>query len=134
MWSLFQPTQIMQRGGPLSSLCVAFRGLSTSACLEKNKKAGVPKGTRFRTRPLTYEQAVPPSRIFVRKGFLSWNTSNLHEEMRQAQTTFEDVLIRKFIAGTWHGGVSSEVVVKRRHNLISLAFLVDASRLMPRQI
>ncbi|XP_005092607.1 28S ribosomal protein S24, mitochondrial [Aplysia californica] len=131
MWNI---SQVLNRAAPLSSLNVAFRGLSTTACLAKNKKSGVPKVTRFRTKPLTYEEAIPPSEMNVRKGWLSWNTSNLHGEKRIAETTFEDLFIRKFVFGTWHNSLASEVVIKRRHNMITLVFLVNMDRMLARQV
>merc|ERR1712025_233198 len=76
----------------------------------------------------SYEQAVPPSRINVRKAFLSWNTCNLHGEKRMAQTAFEDAIMRKFMEGTWHGILASEVIIKRKLNMINLAFLADKDK------
>jgi small subunit ribosomal protein S24 len=50
---------------------------------------------------------------------------NLFEESKNcAETTIEDVFIRKFIHGTWHGLFASELIIKRRQNAIILAGLV----------
>ncbi|KAK7508024.1 hypothetical protein BaRGS_00000989 [Batillaria attramentaria] len=106
---------------------LAFRGLRTTPCALKNVRAGVPKATVNRNKPLTYEQAQAPYRIGVTKGWNSWNTSNLYEEGfdgRAAELTFDDLVIRKFMKGTWPGLLASEVIVKRRHNLIVVAALV----------
>ncbi|KAH9490247.1 28S ribosomal protein S24, mitochondrial [Bulinus truncatus] len=127
-------SQILPRCLPVSSFFLAFRGLSISACVCVNRKSGVPKVTPFRTLPLTYDEAQPPSKIYVTKGWLSWNTTNLYGETRHAETTFEDLIIRKFIFGTWHGVLASEVVIKRRHNLIVLAFLASMEKTLQRQV
>lgn len=49
---------------------------------------------------------------------------NLHEEGRASETTTEDMFIRKFMGGTWHRLLASEVIIKRRHNMIIIACLV----------
>ena len=36
----------------------------------------------------------------------------------------QDVFIRKFIAGTWHNLFVSEVIIKRRQNLVVISGLV----------
>lgn len=45
-------------------------------------------------------------------------------EARAAERTFDDILIRKFIKGTWPGLFAAEVIIKRRHNLVVVAGLV----------
>ena len=45
-------------------------------------------------------------------------------EGRAAERNFDDILIRKFIKGTWPGLFASEVIVKRRHNMVVVAGLV----------
>ncbi|GFO38883.1 28S ribosomal protein s24, mitochondrial [Plakobranchus ocellatus] len=125
---------LLARSRPFSSSFLCSRGIFSTASLNKNRKSGVPKITPFRTKPLTYEEAVPPSRINVRKGWLSFNTTNLHEEKRAGETTFEDFLVRRFLIGTWHRSLASEVVIKRRHNMVILSFLVSMERLLPRQV
>ncbi len=53
-------------------------------------------------------------------------TGNLYEERaKTADTTFQDLFIRKFISGTWHNLFLSEVIIKRRHNLVVVAGLVS---------
>lgn len=44
--------------------------------------------------------------------------------LRPAQTAMEDVFIRKFMTGTWHSLVCSEVIIKRQHNMIRVAAIV----------
>ena len=51
-----------------------------------------------------------------------------------AQTAFEDVIIRKFMEGSWHGILASAVVIKRKHNTITLAFLANVFNALPSQI
>jgi len=115
---------------------IELRGLTTTSSREKNLRSGVPKSTRFRTKKLTYEQARTPHDIYRTKNHLSWNTANLHgeERKRESQTAFEDMLIRKFMYGTWHKGLVSEVIIKRKHNIINLAFIVSNKDFLPRQL
>lgn len=49
------------------------------------------------------------------------------EDKYRAETTWEDFFIRKFISGTWHNLFVSEVIVKRRQNLIIISGLVAQS-------
>lgn len=110
-----------------------------------------PKGDK----PLTYEMANPPHFIGVRKGWNSWNTSNLSlgfrppgniwnmadmvdwhvikpnnykqdtiDAQRGAPTVLEDQFIRRFMMGTWHSLVLSEVIIKRQHNHIRIAAVI----------
>ncbi|XP_059169784.1 small ribosomal subunit protein uS3m-like [Physella acuta] len=127
-------TQLWKANAPVATY-VAIRSPSTSPCLCKNVKAGILKGTPFRTLPLTYDETQAPHYIFDRKVWLSWNTSNLHNERnRIAETTFEDLIIRKFMYGTWHGALVSEVIIKRRHNMIILAFIASVEHVLQRQV
>jgi len=106
----------------------AVRSFSTSPCCEKHVRSGVYKSTTNRSRPLTYEEAQKPHQIGVTKAWNSWNTSNLAEEEKHTpETTAEDFFIRKFIFGTWHNLFVSEVIIKRRQNLIIIAGLVQQS-------
>lgn len=50
-------------------------------------------------------------------------TANLQDGLRPSQTAIEDMYIRKFIVGTFHSLVCSEVVIKRQFNHIRIAFL-----------
>lgn len=104
--------------------------------------------TTKRNRPLTYEMANPPHFIGHRKSWNSWNTckwlrtanvfywtyyiwfmyftsaATLKDALRPSQTAIEDVFLRKFITGTWHGLVCSEVIIKRQHNTIRIAAII----------
>lgn len=50
--------------------------------------------------------------------------ANLKDGLRPSQTAVEDMFIRKFIVGTFHSVVSSEVIIKRQFNHIRIAFLL----------
>lgn len=50
--------------------------------------------------------------------------ANLQDGLRPSQTLVEDLLIRKFITGTFHALVCSEVIIKRQFNHIRIAFLL----------
>nr|CAG4644443.1 EOG090X0I6M [Lepidurus arcticus] len=95
---------------------------TTAACAKV--QAGRYKVTPMRNRPLTYEMAHGPHDIAHKKSWNIWNTSNLYEGKRAAETAVEDVFIRKFVIGTWHNLFASEVIIKRQHNLIRIAGLV----------
>jgi len=56
-------------------------------------------------------------------------SGNLDGESKNAsQTTVEDVFIRKFMSGTWHGLFVSELIIKRRHNLIIIAGIINQTQ------
>ena len=58
---------------------------------------------------------------------------NLWEEAdKTSEITVEDVFIRKFVSGTWHNLFVSEIIVKRRANIIIIAGLV-AQQILPRK-
>ncbi|XP_013789675.1 28S ribosomal protein S24, mitochondrial-like [Limulus polyphemus] len=95
----------------------------TSAVCSK-AQAGRYKVTKKRDRPLTYEQANKPHDIGHRKSWNSWNTSNLLDGLRPSETAIEDMFIRKFMSGTWHKLFLSEVIIKRRHNMIFIGGIV----------
>ncbi|XP_015524306.1 28S ribosomal protein S24, mitochondrial [Neodiprion virginianus] len=86
--------------------------------------AGRYRVTTKRDRPLTYEMANPPHYIAHRKGWNSWNTSNMTDGNRPAETLLEDVFIRRFVTGTWHSLFVSEVIIKRQHNIIRIAGII----------
>ncbi|XP_067948972.1 small ribosomal subunit protein uS3m-like [Watersipora subatra] len=107
------------------------RCIHVSSSLDKNVRTGKPKTTNNRSKPLTYEQAQQPNRIFVTKYWNSINTSGLHVEKkyerwlpRSSEVAVEDAFIRKFIIGTFQDTLFGEVIVKRRANIIYLAFIV----------
>ena len=51
------------------------RCLQTSARLDKNRRAAVPKCSNNRSKPLTFEEAMKPEHIGVHKTWKSMNTS-----------------------------------------------------------
>ena len=61
--------------------------------------------------------------------------ANLLEGKRQAESAFEDYLIRKFLFGTFHGLFTSEIIVKRRFNTINIGFLIKLPKgFYPQQV
>ncbi|XP_071321863.1 small ribosomal subunit protein uS3m [Trachinotus anak] len=98
------------------------RGLHVTAVCCKNRAARIRVGKG--DRPLTYEQAHHPHHIGHRKGWLSQHTSNLKGEDGAAERTIEDMYIRKFMAGTFHGCLANEIVIKRRGNLLVVCALM----------
>lgn len=112
-------------GSALTSRCLPnARRIHTTATLYK-KKAGRNKPTRKHDKPLTYEQANQPFYIGVRKSWNSWNTGGFEGSLWAAETSHEDILIRKFIHGTWINMLESEVVIKRRANCIFLSYITN---------
>ncbi|KRX15853.1 28S ribosomal protein S24, mitochondrial [Trichinella nelsoni] len=102
-----------------------YRALSTTATLWKTQ-AGKHKTTRFRTKPLTYEMAQRPEQIGVRKSWLTWHTSNLEEiGIRSGPTATADEIIRRMVRGIWPNLFASELVIKRRGNIIYLVGIVE---------
>ncbi|XP_053946429.1 28S ribosomal protein S24, mitochondrial [Anastrepha ludens] len=87
-------------------------------------QAGRYRVTTKRNRPLTYEMANPPHYIAHRKSWNSWNTSTMLDGLRSSQTAIEDLFVRKFMNGTWHALIVSEVIIKRQHNMIRIAAIV----------
>ncbi|KAL9894763.1 mitochondrial ribosomal protein S24 [Glossina fuscipes fuscipes] len=95
---------------------------TTAVC--SKVQAGRYRITPKRDRPLTYEMAYPPHSIAHHKSWNSWNTSTMLDGLRPSQTAIEDIFIRKFMTGTWHSLVVSEVIIKRQHNMIRIAAIV----------
>ncbi|XP_068218090.1 small ribosomal subunit protein uS3m [Palaemon carinicauda] len=91
------------------------------------------KVTRDRSKPLTYEMANQPCMIAHRKSWNSWNTTSLYEGMREPETAIEDMFIRKFMTGTWHNLFVSEVIIKRQHNMIRIAGIIQ-QKIIPRKM
>ncbi|TDH02413.1 hypothetical protein EPR50_G00172480 [Perca flavescens] len=106
------------------SLCSSSgsRALHVTAVCCKNRAARVRVGKG--DKPLTYEQALPPHHIGHRKGWLSQNTSNLKGEEGAAERTIEDVFVRRFMFGTFHGCLANEIVIKRRGNMLIVCALM----------
>ncbi|KAJ3605437.1 hypothetical protein NHX12_027484 [Muraenolepis orangiensis] len=92
------------------------RNLHVTAVQCKNHAARIRVGKG--DRPVNYEEALHPHHIGHRKGWLSQNPSNLKGEEGAAERSLEDVFIRRFIFGTFHGCLANELVIKRRGNLL----------------
>lgn len=108
------------------------RGFHTSGVSAANR-AGRYRVTRNHSKPLTYEMANPPHQIAHRKAWNSWNTSNLQGGLRQSETLIEDMFIRKFMTGTWHRMFVSEILIKRRHNMVMVGGIVQRT-VIPRKM
>ncbi|XP_072037973.1 small ribosomal subunit protein uS3mA-like [Amphiura filiformis] len=83
-------------------------------------------------KPVMYEEINPPFTIGVTKGWTSQHTANLEGEDYKAERILEDMFIRRFLFGTFHNLIVSEVVIKRRANQIILACMMLRS-LPPKQ-
>jgi small subunit ribosomal protein S24 len=120
------------------------RHIYISPALQSNaRKAGEYKVTIGRTKPLTYEQSMKPTDIAEKKGFNSFNTSQLEGTFLEKEaigqdlphkTFVEDMFIRKFMYGTWPEVISSEIIVKRHHNLVRIAAIINRKHAPARQI
>uniref|UniRef100_A0A914W0S1 Uncharacterized protein n=1 Tax=Plectus sambesii TaxID=2011161 RepID=A0A914W0S1_9BILA len=88
--------------------CVLPRAISTSAVLSKNMSAKY-KGTTKRSRMLTYDMAMRPQHIGVRKAWLTWHTQDL-EDFRQTQPyqVAQDEIIRRFIRGLFIDSITRD--------------------------
>ena len=111
-----------------SSKLLGAEIISTATNFQQTRpkcQAGRYRVTLRRNRPLTYEMANKPSSIGVRKGWNSWNTTSVTGcEHNASEVTIEDMFIRQFISGTWHRLFLSEVILKRRGNLIVICGIV----------
>ena len=111
----------------------ASKFIHTSSVAHKIQ-AGRYKVTRDKTNRITYEQAMMPEDIASKKGFNSHNTGQLEgtflckEEIGQDlpyKLLIEDMFIRKFMTGTFPEFIESEVIIKRQHNLVRIACLIN---------
>ncbi len=107
--------------------------LHTSAALSKIQ-AGRHRVTRDRSKPLSYEESFWPEEIGNKKGWNSHNTGQLEgsfdmkEEIGQDlpyKLLMEDLFVRKVMNGTFPELIKSEVMVKRQHNLVRVACLMN---------
>ncbi|XP_071954453.1 small ribosomal subunit protein uS3mA-like [Antedon mediterranea] len=105
---------------PLQKHVTRLFQTSTVACKSTAGKVKVSKGEK----PITYEQANPPFNIGVRKGWNTHHTANLDNEAGSAERVFEDVFLRKFIYGTFHGCLATDMIIKRRANMIILSMVL----------
>ena len=115
--------------------------IHVSSALNKTQ-AGKYKVTINRSKPLTYEQAITPLEIAEKKGFNSLNTAQLEGTFTEREQIgqdlphkmfVEDMFIRKFLQGTFPESICSEIIIKRHHNLVRIAAIVDR-KLRARQI
>ncbi|KAM6432031.1 small ribosomal subunit protein uS3m isoform 1-T1 [Liasis olivaceus] len=104
------------------ALLGAGRGFRSSAASGKSHAARI--RPRKGNQPVTYEAAHPPHFIAHRKGWLSQHTGNLNGENEAAERTLEDVFIRKFIFGTFHGCLADEIVLKRWANTLTICAIL----------
>lgn len=119
----------------------ATRDLHTTVPCPK-EKAGRYKVTVDRSKPLTYEMAFRPDQIGRRKGFNSFNTAQLEGTFRQKEEIgqdlpykmfIEDMFIRRFMRGTWPECLETQLIIKRQHNMIRIAGIINRS-LLPKKI
>ncbi|KAL1465552.1 hypothetical protein WDU94_005109 [Cyamophila willieti] len=103
------------------------RGISSSATLLKHVQAARYKTSKRGDKPLTYEMAGPPHTIAHQKSWNSWNTANMLDGLRPSETAVEDEFMRRFLRGTWHNLFLSEIIIKRNHNIIRIAGIVERS-------
>jgi len=99
-------------------------------------RAGKYYPTPRRTNQLTYEMSQRPQYVGVTKGWNSIHAANLFVQDRprdKAHIAVEDQIIRKFMYGTWHNLFASEVIIKRRQNVITLNGFITRA-LQPRKI
>ncbi|XP_042327497.1 28S ribosomal protein S24, mitochondrial [Sceloporus undulatus] len=123
------PTEpLLARHGRLPPPPPPSRSLRTSAACCKNQAARVRVGKG--DRPVSYEEAHPPHGVAHRKGWLSLGTSHLEGELGAAERAVEDVFVRRFIHGTFHGCLADQVVLKRRANALVIC-AVFLQRLPP---
>lgn len=101
--------------------------------IQEKVQSGRYKITPKGNRPLTYEMANPPHFIAHRKSWNSWDTSSLEGGLRASETAIEDIFIRRFMTGTWHSLICSEVIVKRQFNHIRIAAIIKQS-ISPRKM
>ncbi|PAA61952.1 hypothetical protein BOX15_Mlig010485g2, partial [Macrostomum lignano] len=133
--SSFRPP-LLQRAQQLSALHTSANRLWEFGELPKpyrrippkNRRAAVLKGTRDRSRPITYEQAKYPEQIGAQKAWQSWNTAGLLGESQSfdaGTTNYQDQLIRILLRGTFPEMLASEcIVIKRQGNTIRVALLL----------
>ncbi|XP_003706237.2 mitochondrial ribosomal protein S24 isoform X1 [Megachile rotundata] len=113
--SCIRPINILINQNAITKRCV-----HVSTVLNKTQSGHYRPKARIR-QPLTYEMANPPYQIAARKSWNTWNTSNLKDGNRPAETVIEDMFIRNFMQGTFHSLFASEIIIKRQHNIIRIS-------------
>lgn len=56
-----------------------------------------------------------------------FHSANLQGGLRSSETAIEDIFMRRFMTGTFHSLLCSEVIIKRQHNHIRIAALMKQS-------
>ncbi|XP_008555562.1 28S ribosomal protein S24, mitochondrial [Microplitis demolitor] len=108
------------------------RSIHVTAAVEKCR-SGRYRPTLKRTRALTYEMSQKPFQLVMRKSWNVWNTSNIQGGNRPSETAVEDEFIRRFMVGTWHNIFVSDLIIKRQHNIIRIAGIIER-RTLPRKL
>lgn len=62
-----------------------------------------------------------------------YSSATMVDGLRPSETAIEDVFIRKFMTGTFHSLLGSEVIIKRQHNMIRVAFIIRQA-ISPRKV
>lgn len=57
--------------------------------------------------------------------FINLITANMLDGLRPSETAVEDEFMRRFLRGTWHNLFLSEIIIKRQHNIIRIAGIVE---------
>lgn len=96
-----------------------------ASSVSMSKRAGRIRQSKLRNKPISYEGAFKPERIQHQKGWLSFNTGNLHGEKNAHKMAYEDMIIRRFLTGTFYRLTTSEVVIKRRLNILEISMFVN---------
>ena len=55
-------------------------------------------------------------------------SGNLKDEGRRSESLTEDVFIENFIQGTWHKWQATDVIIKRRHNMVNIFMYIHQKR------
>ncbi|KAK6629640.1 hypothetical protein RUM43_003457 [Polyplax serrata] len=117
---------LVKTKGLLQQMCLLYskeRLIHTTSMMSKKRSGKVFPSIKG-DKPITYEQSLEPQHIAHRKSWNSWNTTTIEGGLRTAETLFDDIFIRKFIVGTFHGMVKSEVIIKRQHNIVRIAMII----------
>lgn len=62
-----------------------------------------------------------------------YTIANIKDGNRPAETAVEDEFIRRFMSGTFHNIFVSELIIKRQHNIIRIAGIIDR-KILPRKL
>lgn len=59
--------------------------------------------------------------LSIRVNYILLFIGNMLDGLRPAETAIDDEFIRRFMTGTWHDLIASEIIIKRQHNIIRIA-------------